>query len=115
MSVTGIEASKYGRIMLPTKTLEMIVSSILSATPAQEIYVFGSYARQEQGPESDIDLFVITEDTSHQTLADIRGSLSWLPMHKDVLTQSSSAFEEKRSTFGRIEHEVAKEGVRIYG
>ena len=112
MSKLNPEAS---RIALPQETLEHIVGSILSVTPAEEIYVFGSYARNEQTPDSDLDVFIVAEDDSAWTLGEIRAELRWLKMHLDVLTERRSLYDEGKTRFGLVEHEVAREGVRIYG
>ena len=49
---------------LPIDHLDDIVGSIVSTVPTDAIYVFGSYARGEQTPDSDVDLYVVTKDAA---------------------------------------------------
>ena len=47
---------------LPIDHLDDIVGSIVSTVPTDAIYVFGSYARGEQTPDSDVDLYVVARE-----------------------------------------------------
>ena len=49
---------------LPIDHLDDIVGSIVNTVPTDAIYVFGSYARGEQTPDSDIDLYVTFNEKS---------------------------------------------------
>lgn len=103
------------RIALPADTLGRLAASILKVVDAEEIYVFGSYARGEQTPDSDLDVFVVAEDDSARSLGRIRGELGWLKMHLDIMTERRSLYDRGRTRPGLVEHDVAGEGVRIYG
>lgn len=95
--------------------VDRLVASVLAVTPADQIILFGSYARGQQTPESDVDIMVIADDSSARTLGDIRFALSWLPMHVDVLTETRARLSSARDKIGSIEHEIAKEGIVLYG
>lgn len=92
-----------------------IVASIREAVPAEAVYVFGSRARGDFGPDSDVDIFVVADDDSNWSHAKVRGALSWLKMPKDVLVESRELYREGVSRFGFVEREVATEGVKLYG
>ncbi|MBR5925633.1 MAG: nucleotidyltransferase domain-containing protein [Bacteroidales bacterium] len=47
------------------------VQSYLSTVPVTKAWVFGSFARGEETPESDLDLLVSYEDSSHLSLLKI--------------------------------------------
>ena len=94
---------------------DRLVSSILDTIPAEEIFVFGSRARGDYGPDSDIDVFIVAEDDSAWAHAKARMALNWLKMPKDVLVESKDLYNKGSSRFGYVEHEVAREGIRLYG
>lgn len=102
-------------IALPDGVVERIVSSILSVVDAEAVYVFGSYARGEQGPDSDIDIFVVADDDSAHTTALVLCELDWLRMHKDLIMERRELFDRGSKMFGHVEADVANEGVMIYG
>ena len=102
---------------LPIDHLDDIVGSIVSTVPTDAIYVFGSYARGEQTPDSDIDLYVVTKDAAKRPLAYgalVRKALLWMKRPKDVLCSSSDAFAQRSHDLSTPEYIVAREGVKIY-
>ena len=58
---------------LDTRRIDMFckVQSYLSTVPVTKAWVFGSFARGEETPESDLDLLVSYEDSSHLSLLKI--------------------------------------------
>lgn len=92
-----------------------VVSSIRDAMSVEAIYVFGSRARGDYGPDSDVDIFIIADDDSNWAHAKARAALSWLKMPKDVLVESRGLYQKGAARFGYVEHEVASEGVKLYG
>ncbi|WP_080798154.1 nucleotidyltransferase domain-containing protein [Arabiibacter massiliensis] len=108
----------FSKINLPDDLLQRLVDSIVNAVPTDAIYVFGSYARGEERPGSDVDIYVITSDDGKRPLeygADVRGSLMWTPLSRDVLAAPRPLFEARSKEFWKVEARVAEEGVRIYG
>ena len=99
---------------LPIDHLDDIVGSIVNTVPTDAIYVFGSYARGEQTPDSDI----VTKDAAKRPLAYgalVRKALLWMKRPKDVLCSSSDAFAQRSHDLSTPEYIVAREGVKIYG
>jgi len=98
--------------------LELIKESVLKTIPAEEIYLFGSYAYGTPNEESDLDIYVVVPDdaTSLAELhGDIRGLLSGkksLPL--DLLMGRSSVFN-RRKNGPTLERVIAQKGKRIYG
>jgi len=79
------------RSKIATNIIFKKVTSILASYGAKKISIFGSYARGEANPESDID--IIVEFSEGKTLLDIVGieqELSEaLSIKVDLLTQKS--------------------------
>lgn len=112
-------------IAVPHECMQRIVDCLCSAAPVQRLYVFGSYARGEQGPESDIDLFAIVDEgepAMWEWGVDMRMALRWLtafsadglPRGKDVLYCTQREFDQRRDKPWRIERDVDEEGVLVY-
>ena len=91
--------------------------------------MFGSYARGEETPESDIDVYVIASSgaddgpSARRLGAAVRRALSWinpfcaegLPKGKDVVCASPERFERAKGDFWSVEAAVEREGVLVYG
>ena len=98
--------------------LELIKESVLKTIPAEEIYLFGSYAYGTPNEESDLDIYVVVpDDTTGMTelYGDILGLLGgkkFVPL--DLLMGRSSVFNHRKNgpTLERI---IAQKGKRIYG
>jgi len=77
-------------------------------------YLFGSYARHEATPESDVDLLVILTsgaDWFSETAA-IRGMLDFgKPI--DLVVVDTAAYEVWRRIRGSVEYEATRTGVRL--
>lgn len=106
------------RIALPSEVLERIVTSARRAVNVAAIYIFGSYARGDQHPDSDIDIYVVTPDAEksrHDAVVSIGTELFGLGMARDVLAASPDSFAQRTLIPGSVESDVAQEGVLIYG
>jgi predicted nucleotidyltransferase len=82
------------------------------------IYLFGSEARGEAGPDSDLDfLVVVPDDTPEQMMrsGEVYSLLSGLGMAKDVIPWRQSHFEE-RAAYVRasLPATVVREGRLLY-
>lgn len=76
---------------MDTKNLEEKLLPILQSYGASRIGIFGSYARVEAGPDSDLDLLVdFTDRKSLLTLVRIKRELSEaLGIEVDLLTEAA--------------------------
>lgn len=97
--------------------LDRVVDSIVGAVDAERIYVFGSYARGEERPGSDLDLYVVTDDDRgrFKCMDDIAWALMWMDMPKDVLANTAEEFDVRKKNFSAVESAVDREGVLLYG
>ncbi len=92
LSATEInESEKMNKGKIATNIIFKKVTSILACHGAKKISIFGSYARDEANPKSDID--IIVEFSERKTLLDIVGieqELSEaLGIKVDLLTEKS--------------------------
>jgi len=100
-----------------TDELLTIKDAIVSAVPAERIYLFGSYATGQANEDSDYDLYVVIPNSGMRPIEAIqsihrsmRGKRT-TPM--DVLAGTIETFE-RRSKQVTLERKIADEGVLLY-
>ena len=78
-------------------------------------YLFGSYARGEATPKSDVDLLVVETKPASGWLketSEIRRRLSFdKPI--DLIVMDEATYRAWKNEYGSLQHEVSKEGVRL--
>ena len=106
---------KARRKPLSDEVLQDIVRRIVAAVHPREIIVFGSAARGEMGPDSDLDLLVI-KDCGHRrkTATKIERSLIGIGIPTDVIVATPHDIEQYRDTIGLIYRPALREGKIIY-
>ncbi len=110
------------RLDIPEDLLDYIVRGIAAAIPTDSIYIFGSYARGEARPSSDIDIFVVTSDDKERPLQyatmaakEVADGIMEYGYDYDLLTCSRQQHESRRRRRTSIDGIVSREGVKIYG
>ncbi len=103
--------------MLTPATIQQITDRIVDRFNPEKIILFGSYARGEAHPHSDLDLLIVME-----TLAP-RGQRS-APILKmlaqdyaepiDVVVRSTQALKNWQQVPGSFAHQVINEGIVLY-
>lgn len=103
-------------IALSDEYVDRIVASIVSVVPAEQIYVFGSYARGEEREGSDVDLYVVVGEACDRfrSMDDIAYALLWMDRPKDVVVRSGAQFEVLKNSRSTVEYGVRHEGVLVY-
>ena len=113
-------ASQAGSLSGPLKNaLGEAVKTIAQRIPARAIYLFGSYARGEQRPESDIDLLVVVDDDTEQAprrLASVAyASLAGTKLPVEIKVVRQGDFRRRSSWLSSVERAVQNEGQLLYG
>jgi predicted nucleotidyltransferase len=98
--------------------LDRIVNTLVETGIVTKIILFGSYAREEETPDSDLDLCVITPVKDKHPIditVDFREKLWGVQkMPLDLITCNQDNFSYRAAYAGSLEHEVAKYGVTVY-
>ena len=96
--------------------LDEAVRRILSVVRPRRIMLFGSAARGEMGPESDLDLLVVMPDGIHrrQTSAKIFKALRGIGLPKDVIVVTEEDVAARRSNPSLVIKPALEEGREIY-
>ena len=98
---------------MDSTTIEKAVELLLEAAPAgSKVILFGSHARGDARPDSDLDFLVIEPRVAdhHAEMVRLEHVMQPLPVSVDVLVTTEAIFEQWRDTPGTVLYEAAKEG-----
>ena len=81
-----------------------------------QIILFGSHARGDAHPQSDVDLLVVFSELAdkRKTTVDIRRALADLPMAKDILVATPEELVRQRDQVGTVLRAAQREGEILY-
>jgi predicted nucleotidyltransferase len=81
-----------------------------------KIILFGSHARGEAGPESDIDLLVVLPEVANkrQAAVAIRRVLRDLPVPKDIVVTTPEEIARRGDLVGTVLRPALREGKVLY-
>jgi predicted nucleotidyltransferase len=100
--------------LVPPELLDPVVAYFRP----RRVILFGSTARGEAGPDSDIDLLVVLDDDAPPErltyLAGYESRRSYRNGAADVFACREATFQSKRRIAGTLPHEAARDGVVIY-
>ena len=82
----------------------------------EKIILFGSHARGEAGPDSDVDLLVVmpVQASVVDKRLEIRAALHGIPVPLDVVVTSPDEFAWRKDVVGTIEWPATREGKVLY-
>ncbi len=103
-------------ITLDQDLLDNLVQRIVDAIHPSRIIVFGSAARGQLGPHSDLDLLVIVRDGTHRrrTAQTIYRQLRGLGIAKDVVVVTESDVHDYGNNPSLVLFPALREGREIY-
>lgn len=93
-----------------------MVDRIAAQFHPQSIILFGSHARGDAGPDSDVDLLVIMPVTGsrREAAVKLRIALHDIPLSKDIIVTTPDAFVWRKEVVGTLECTAAREGKILY-
>jgi len=104
---------------LPTQAREHlgeIVARIVERCRPELVMLFGSWAEERPGPDSDFDLLVVADTSQPNRLAgELMWDLSDGGRGVDVLLLTPEEFARQRQLPGLIVHRTVRDGVLLYG
>jgi uncharacterized protein len=106
---------KRKKKILSEKFLQEIVRRIVAAVQPEKIILFGSAARGEMGPDSDVDFLVIKAcKNRRETARKIRRRLIGIGIPKDIIVATPEDIERYKDTIGLIYRPALNEGKVLY-
>lgn len=101
---------------LAPQLLEELIACIVQAAEPDRIVLFGSAARGEMGPDSDVDVLVIKSGVVHRRrLAQkIHHAVRELPISLDVLVASPEDVDAHRNALASVIGVALREGLDAY-
>ncbi len=97
--------------------IQAAIDRVVALTAPDMIYLFGSRARRDFDPDSDLDLLIVVPDPvgdTRQRENDLRGALARLPLAVDPWIMGRLEFEETRDIVGGLAYPATHDGRLVY-
>ncbi len=96
--------------------IEEMVQRIVSQFHPDKIILFGSHARGEAGPDSDVDLLVVMQPhgSKRERVVEVYGLLAGMGVPKDVMIVTPEEFDIYRDAPGTVIRTACREGKVLY-
>jgi predicted nucleotidyltransferase len=108
-------------ITVTDEVLDEMVRAIVREVDPEEIWLFGSYARGQAGPDSDVDLLIVEREpfgpgrSRWQELTRLYDVAASLGVPTDILVYSRSEVERRRGWRNHVIARALREGRLLYG
>ncbi len=98
------------------REIQRMVRRIVRDFHPERVILFGSHARGEAGPDSDVDLLVVmpVEGLKHKKQVEIRVALHDIRIPKDIIVTTPEDFAWRKDVVGTIEYPAVREGKVLY-
>lgn len=98
------------------QTIEKVVNHIVETVHPLRIILFGSAARDEMGPDSDLDVLVVMPDGTHRlkTMRLLYQQMGGVGFPVDIMVTTPHQLEEHKNNMGLIYRTVLTEGKEVY-
>ncbi len=98
--------------MIDAELIDKAAQTLLEAAPGSRVILFGSHARGEARPDSDIDFLVVQPQVKARRAEMVRLSdaLRSLGIYADVLVVSEETFQEWSDEPGTVVYQAVQEG-----
>jgi len=94
-----------------------MVRRIVERFHPEQIILFGSRARGDARPDSDVDLLVVLREVSdkHQAAVSIRRALAGMAVSKDIIVATPEEIATRGDVIGSVLRPALREGRVLYG
>jgi predicted nucleotidyltransferase len=98
------------------KQIQSMVRRIVTEFDPDKIILFGSHARGEAGPDSDVDLLIVmpVKGSKRAKQLAIRAAVHDVQIPKDIVVSRPEEFQWRKDTVGTIEYPAVHEGQILY-
>jgi predicted nucleotidyltransferase len=98
------------------KRIQQMVELIVAQFQPEKIILFGSHARGDGTPDSDVDLLIVmpVEGSKRAKQLEIRAAVHDVRVPKDILVSRPEEFQWRKDVIGTIERPAVREGKVLY-
>lgn len=98
------------------EAIQGAVRRIVERFHPDRVILFGSHARGEARPDSDVDLLVVmpVQASRREAAVAIGAALRDVPFAKDIVVSTPEDFEWRKEVTGTVEYPAAHEGKLLY-
>ncbi len=98
------------------EVIREIIARVVQVAHPQRLILFGSAARGEMGPDSDVDLLVVVQEPVHRRdlAGEIYRNLHGVQVPVDVVVVTENDIQEFGDKLGTVLYPALKEGVVVY-
>lgn len=96
--------------------IEKMVRRMVRQFHPERIILFGSQARGDAGPDSDMDLLIVmpVKGAKHKKEIEIRVAFHHIHVSKDIIVTTPEDFASRKEIAGTIEYPAVQEGKLLY-
>ena len=98
--------------------VDLAVKTAVEIARPSRVFIFGSWARGEAAPSSDLDLAVLVPEERNSELGELRrrisGQFEGIPMSIDLILVSEGYFAQFRSSINSLYYKIANQGKLVY-
>jgi predicted nucleotidyltransferase len=96
--------------------IRQMVERIVREFRPDKIILFGSHARGDAGPDSDVDLLIVmpVSGSKRRKAVEIGVALHDIRLPKDIIVTTPDEFEWRKDTVGTVECPAWREGKVLY-
>jgi len=101
---------------LDPQVLDQIVEQIVKVLDPEKIILFGSYARGEAGPNSDVDMLVVADvaDPNGFRSVEARMAIGSVPFGLDLVVVTPDEWDTWRGFVNTVMGQASKYGKALY-
>lgn len=98
------------------RDIRRMVDRIVRRFRPERVILFGSHARGDGGPDSDVDLLVVmpVSGSKREKAVEIGVALHDIRVPKDIIVTTPDDFAWRKEVVGTIERPAAREGKVLY-
>lgn len=103
-------------MMVASEWIDKMAEHLIQRFHPLKLILFGSHARGNAGPDSDVDFLVVLPEVANKRHAaiEIRRSLNQFPVSKDIIVTTPEEIARRGDLVGSVLRPALREGKVLY-